>query len=72
MRKTILAVLAASLIVATAQSAAAARHHHVRKVAPTATSQAFSNANASLAAPGSPAQPGWYPDYSLGSGLAGR
>jgi hypothetical protein len=76
MRKTILTVIAATLIVAaTVQNAAAAERRHVRKVAPITTSQQFSNANASLALPAVPVSPlsqRWFPDESQGSGLAGH
>jgi hypothetical protein len=62
MRKTILTVLAASLMAAsTAQIAVAGEHHHVRK-APTANPQ-FRNANNAVAWP---AQPGGVSDYSEG------
>jgi len=62
MRKTILTVLAASLMAAsTVHIAAAAGHHHVRKAA-TASLQ-FRNANNAVAWS---AQPGGISDYSEG------
>ena len=71
MRKTILTVLAASLMAAsTVQMAAAAERHHVRKAAPV--SEQFRNANNAGAWP---AQPNWVSDYSEGhviSAPAGR
>jgi len=63
MRKTILTVLAASLMAAsTAQIAAAGEHHHHVRKAPTASPQ-FRNANNAVAWP---AQPGGVSDYSEG------
>jgi hypothetical protein len=65
MKKAILAVLGAALLVAsTAQLATAAEHHHVRKLVRTPASEQFRNANNAVPAP---VQPGWYPsrsDYS--------
>ncbi len=62
MRKTILTVLGAALLVAsTAQLATAAEHHHARKLVRAPVSEQFRNANNSVA---SPAQPGWYSNYS--------
>jgi hypothetical protein len=62
MRKTILTVLGAVLVVAsTAQLATAAEHHHARKMVRAPVGEQFRNANNSVA---SPAQPGWYSDYS--------
>jgi hypothetical protein len=68
MRKTILAVLGAALLVAsTAQLAAASEHRHARKPVRAPASEQFRNSNDAIAAP---AQPGWYPsnqdlsDYS--------
>jgi hypothetical protein len=62
MRKTILTVVGAALLVAsTAQLATAAEHHHARKLVRAPLSEQFGNANNSVA---SPVQPGWYSDYS--------
>ena len=67
MRKTVLTVLGATLIAASAtQFAAAAERHHVDKVERPAASQ-FHNANNSVAAP---VQSGW--TYSGFSAPAGR
>jgi hypothetical protein len=75
MRKTILTILAASLIVgSTVQiSGAAERHTHKSDRAHAPTSEQFGNANNSLASP-SAEQQDWS-DYSEGhviSALAGR
>jgi Ni/Co efflux regulator RcnB len=62
MRKTILTILAASLMAAsTAQIAAAAEHRHARKIDRAPASEQFRNSNNAIA---SPAQPGLYSDYS--------
>jgi hypothetical protein len=62
MRKTILTVLGAALLVAsTAQLATAAEHNRARKPVRAPISEQFRNANNSVA---SPAQPGRYSDYS--------
>ena len=51
MRKTILTVLGAALIVgSTTQTAFAREHHHIRK-APQFTSEQFRNASAAVVAP---------------------
>jgi hypothetical protein len=71
MRKTILTLLAASLLApSSAQVAAAAERHHARKAAPA--SEQFRNANNAVAWP---AQPNWVSDYTEGhviSAPAGR
>jgi len=61
MKKAMLTVLGTALLVAsTAQLAGATEHHHARKVRAAATEQ-FRNSNNAIV---SPAQPGWYSDYS--------
>jgi hypothetical protein len=69
MRKTILAAMSASLIVAsTAHMAVAAERHHVRKMDRAATtSDQFRNANNSVARP---AQPAWPAQSDWSSGYA--
>lgn len=63
MKKTILTVLGAALLVAsTAQWATAAEHHHVRKLVRTPASEQFRNANNAVLAPVQ--QPGWYPNHA--------
>jgi Ni/Co efflux regulator RcnB len=66
MKKTILTVLAATLMVAsTAQIAAAAEHHHhARKMVLASVSDQFRNANNAVA------QPGTYSDYTDGHALS--
>jgi hypothetical protein len=62
MRKTILTLLAASLLAASSvQLASASERHHARKATPA--SQHFRNANNAVAWP---AQPNWVSDYSEG------
>jgi hypothetical protein len=62
MRKTIMTVVGAGLLVAsTAQLATAAEHHHARKLVRAPVSEQFRNANNSVA---SPVQPNWYSDYA--------
>ena len=64
MKKTILAVLAASLMTASTMTmAAAAERHHTRKVSRAAASEEFRNANNAIAWP---AQPNWVSDYTEG------
>ena len=64
MKKTVLAVLAASLMIAsTATMAAAAERHHDRKVSRAPASEEFRNANNAIAWP---AQPNWVSDYTEG------
>jgi Ni/Co efflux regulator RcnB len=63
MKKTILTVLAATLMVAsTAQMAAAAEHHHARKVVRAPVSDQVRNANNAVAQP--------YSDYTDGHALS--
>jgi hypothetical protein len=65
MKKTILTVLAATLMVAsTAQIAPAAEHHHTRKVVRAPVSDQFRNANNAVA------QPSTYSDYTDGHALS--
>ena len=64
MKKTVLAVLAASLMIAsTATMAAAAERHHARKVSRAPASEEFRNANNAISWP---AQPNWVSDYTEG------
>jgi hypothetical protein len=67
MRKTILGVLATTLIVAsTAQIAAASEHHRAHKVTHAPVAEQFSNANNAIARP---AQQSWpYSGYSAPAG----
>jgi hypothetical protein len=68
MQKTILTVLAATLIAAsTAQIAAASEHHRTHKVTHARVTEQFRNANNAIA---QPAQPYW--PYSGWSVPAGR
>ncbi len=71
MRKTILTLLALSLLTASSvQLASASERHHARKVTPA--TQQFRNANNAVAWP---AQPNWVSDYTEGhviSAPAGR
>ncbi len=65
MKKTILTVLEATLMVAsTAQIAAAAEHHRARKTVRAPVSDQFRNANNAVA------QPGTYSDYTDGHALS--
>jgi hypothetical protein len=65
MKKTILTVLAASLMVAsTAQIAAAAEHHHARNMVRAPVSDRIRNATNAVA------QPGTYSDATDGHALS--
>jgi hypothetical protein len=65
MKKTILTVLAATLMVASAaQIAAAAEHHHHRKMVRAPVTDQFRNANNAVA------QPSPYSDYTDGHAIS--
>ena len=67
MRKIIVTVFGAALIIAsTAQLAAASERHHVRKLERATTSQPFRNANNAIAAPAPAVWP--YSGYSAPAG----
>ncbi len=66
MKRTILTIVAASLMAASAVSmAAASERHHVRKVDRAAVSDQFRNANNAITWPAQ-TQPNWASDYSEG------
>jgi hypothetical protein len=67
MRKIVVTVFGAALMMAsTAQLAAASEHHHVRKLERATTSEPFRSANNAIAAP---AQAVWpYSGYSAPAG----
>jgi Ni/Co efflux regulator RcnB len=68
MKRTILTVLAAALMVAsTAQIASAAERHHARKMVRAPVSDQFRNANDAVARP---AQSGSYSDYTDGHAIS--
>jgi hypothetical protein len=70
MKKTILTVLAATLMVAsTAQIASAAQRHHVRKAVQAPVSEQFRNAN-NFVAPAQPVYSYSYSDYSDGHAIS--
>jgi hypothetical protein len=67
MRKTILTVLAATLMAAsTIQFAAASEHHHAHKVTHASAADRFRDSNNAIAQPPQPQQPYWpYRGYGL-------